>query len=276
MSGPESSVPGAPEPEKLSSDDTPISPGFGQYGVSPALGEPPAKQPFWGYQDLFAFLAAAVPALLAAALIAKFLFSAFALRGQGKAAELLAAQFLGYLFWFVFLYLLLKLKYGRPFWQSLGWVRGSEQFWRWLGWGALLAIAVSIAGSLLRTPDLDMPMKHLLSDRTSVLLIGVAAATVGPVCEEIAFRGFLMPLLVRSMGALLGIVLSALPFALLHGPQYAWSWRHIALITVAGAAFGYVRYRSGSTASAAIVHAAYNTTFFLAFVLYGKDLPAKW
>ena len=71
-------------------------------------------------------------------------------------------------------------------------------------------------------------------------------------------------------------VLSALPFALLHGPQYAWSWRHLVLITVAGVAFGYARYRSGSTAAAAIVHAAYNTTFFLAFVLYGKDLPEKW
>jgi membrane protease YdiL (CAAX protease family) len=276
MSESESTAPGAPEPEKLSSDDTPVAQGSSQYGASPALAEQPEKQPFWGYQDLLAFLAAAVPALLVAALIAKLLFNAFALRGQGKAPELLAAQFLGYLFWFVFLYLLLRLKYGRPFWQSLGWVRASERFWRWAGWGALLAIAVSIAGSLLRTPDLDMPMKHLLSDRMSVLLIGVAAATVGPVCEEVAFRGFLMPLMVRSMGAPLGIVLSALPFALLHGPQYAWSWRHIVLITVAGVAFGYVRYRSGSTAAAAIVHAAYNTTFFLAFVLYGKDLPAKW
>jgi len=276
VSEPDSPVPIAPEPENSSSDDAQAAQSFSQNGEAQAPTEQKEKQPFWGYLDLFAFLAAALPALLVAALIAKFLFHTFSLRGEGKAPELLAAQFLGYLFWFIFLYLLLRLKYGRPFWESLGWLRVSERLWWWAGWGALLAIAISLAGTLLRTPDLDMPMKRLLGDRMSVLLIGVAAATVGPVCEEIAFRGFLMPLLVRSMGAPLGIVLSALPFALLHGPQYAWSWRHIVLITIAGVAFGYTRYRSGSTAAAAVVHAAYNTTFFLAYVLYGKDLPAKW
>jgi membrane protease YdiL (CAAX protease family) len=138
-----------------------------------------------------------------------------------------------------------------------------------------LALAVGILGAL-RTPDLDMPMKRLLSDRTAVLMVGLAAVTAGPVCEEVAFRGFLMPLLMRSLGPAAAIVLSALPFALLHGPQYAWSWRHVVLITLAGSAFGYTRWRTGSTAAAAIVHAAYNATFFAAYVLVGKDLPAKW
>jgi membrane protease YdiL (CAAX protease family) len=131
-------------------------------------------------------------------------------------------------------------------------------------------------GALLRTPDLDMPMKRLLSDRTSLLLVGVAAATLGPVCEELAFRGFLMPLLVRSLGAWPGIVVSALPFALLHGPQYAWSWRHLLLIVIAGVSFGWMRHRTGSTAAAAVMHAGYNFTFFVAFVLQGKDVPTQW
>jgi hypothetical protein len=119
-------------------------------------------------------------------------------------------------------------------------------------------------------------MKRILSNRLAVLLVGVAAATVGPLCEELAFRGFLMPLLVRSLGPAAGIVLSALPFALLHGPQYAWSWRHVLLITAAGVGFGYARHRTGSTTAATVVHATYNSTFFLAYVIYGKDLPAQW
>jgi membrane protease YdiL (CAAX protease family) len=232
--------------------------------------------PFWDYQDLFLFIGAALPSLLAATLLVRSLFSGFALPGRGKTPELLAAQFLWYGFCFGFLYLLLRLKYDRPFWESLAWVRFGERFWRRAGSGALLALALAVAGAVLRTPDLDMPMKRLLSDRTSLLLVGLAAATVGPVCEELIFRGFLMPLLVRSLGCWPGIVLSALPFALLHGPQYAWSWRHVLLIVVAGVAFGWMRQRTGSTAAATVMHASYNGTFFLAFVLQGKDLPTAW
>jgi membrane protease YdiL (CAAX protease family) len=73
-----------------------------------------------------------------------------------------------------------------------------------------------------------------------------------------------------------GIILTALPFALLHGPEYAWSWRHVLLIAVAGCAFGLIRYRTGSTASSAIAHAAYNSTFFAAMLVSGEDFPAKW
>lgn len=232
--------------------------------------------PFWDYQDLLLFIGAAFPALLAATLLVRSLFLGFSLRGQGKAPELLLAQFLWYGFCFGFLYLLLRLKYDRPFWESLGWVRFGERFLRRAGAGALLALGLAVAGAVLRTPDLDMPMKRLLSDRTSVLLVGLAAATIGPVCEELIFRGFLLPLLVRSLGPWPGVVLSALPFAVLHGPQYAWSWRHVLLIVVAGAAFGWMRQRTGSTAASTVMHAGYNGTFFLAFVLQGKDLPSAW
>lgn len=237
---------------------------------------PQPRFPFWDYQDLLLVIGAAFPSLLAATLLVRSLFFGLALRGQGKAPELLAAQFLWYGFCFGFLYLLLKLKYDRPFWESLGWVRFGERFGRRAGSGALLALGLAVAGALLRTPDLDMPMKRLLSDRTSLLLVGLAAATLGPVCEELIFRGFLLPLLVRSLGQWPGIVLSALPFAVLHGPQYAWSWRHVLLIVVAGVAFGWMRQRTGSTAAAAVMHASYNSTFFLAFVLQGKDLPTAW
>jgi hypothetical protein len=231
---------------------------------------------FWGYQDLLMFVAALLPALLGAALLVGLLFRGLGLPGSGKAPQLLAAQFLGYAFWFGFLYLILRLKYDCPFWKSLGWVRFRDRFLQHVVFGLALALSVGFLGVLLRTPDLDTPMKRLLSDRLSVILIGVAAATVGPLCEELAFRGFVQPILVRSLGAVPGIVLTALPFALLHGPEYAWSWRHVLLIATAGCSFGWMRYRTGSTAAAAVMHAAYNSTFFAAMLISGKDFPAKW
>jgi hypothetical protein len=235
----------------------------------------PPRTPFWDYQDLFVFLGAIFASLLVAGLLVQGIWLVFALGGRGKAPQLLAAQFLGYGFGFTFLWGWLRMKYERPFWESLGWVRFRERFWARIGWGVVVSLAVGVAGVALRTPDLDMPMKRLLSDRLSILLIGLAAATAGPVCEELAFRGFLQPLLVRSFGAAPGVVLAVVPFALLHGPEYAWSWRHLLLLTVAGASFGWMKQRTGSTAAAAVMHAAYNATFFAAFLLYGKGLPAK-
>jgi len=231
---------------------------------------------FWDYQDLLMFVVAFFPALLGAGLFVGVLSHGLGVPGIGNAPQLLAAQFLGYALWFGFLYLILRLKYDRPFWASLGWVRFGDRFWQHVATGVALALAIGILGALLRTPDLDTPMKRLLSDRLSVILIGVAAATVGPLCEELAFRGFVQPILVRSLGAVPGIVLTALPFALLHGPEYAWSWRHVLLIATAGCSFGWIRHRTGSTAAAAVVHAGYNATFFAAMLISGKDFPAKW
>jgi len=226
---------------------------------------------FWSWLDIVTFALLAVPSLLVAALLVHVVFLLLPLRHDIRTPELLAAQFLGYAFWFLSLYFLLKLKYHRPFWLSLGWRPPGVSPLVYLLAGPLLAIGVGVLGVLLQTPDINSPLKELLSDRTSLILVGIFAATLGPLCEELAFRGFLLPLLIRSFGVAPGILLSALPFGLLHGPEYAWSWRHILLVTVAGAAFGWVRYRSRSTTAAAYLHAGYNITFFIGFLSQGRQ-----
>jgi membrane protease YdiL (CAAX protease family) len=85
-----------------------------------------------------------------------------------------------------------------------------------------------------------------------------------------------MPLLVRSLGAAGGVTLAAVPFALLHGPQYAWSWSHVLLVGLAGVAFGVARQVTGSTAVATAMHAAYNLTFFAGFLLQGGSGMEPW
>lgn len=241
--------------------------------AEPEVEAPPERYPFWGYRDMVLFLGASLPALITAALVVRTLFMSFSWPGQGQAPELLAVQFLAYALWFVVLFMILRLKYGRPFWGSLGWVRPAGGISRYAGWGVVLAFGVALAGVLLRTPDLDMPIKRLLTDPLSIVLLGVAASTVGPLCEELAFRGFFLPLLVRSLGPVGGILLTSAPFALLHGQQYGWSWRHLLLIGLASVAFGWVRYRTGSTLAATVMHATYNLTIFTAFVLQRRDLP---
>ncbi|MCL6507292.1 MAG: CPBP family intramembrane metalloprotease [Bryobacteraceae bacterium] len=238
----------------------------------------PRPFPFWSYSDLCLFALAAIPSIAAGGLLAQALITLVPAWGGRKALFLLPAQFLAYGFWFVFLFVLFRARYGAPFWRSLGWLRPEQPFWFWrqVRAGILLACAVVLAGALLRTPDVEMPIKQLLADRTSILAVGLAAVSVGPLCEELAFRGFLLPLLVRSLGAAPGILLSAFPFAVLHGPQYAWSWRHVLLILAAGSVFGWIRHRTGSTAASTVAHAFYNLTFMVIFVLQERNLPTKW
>jgi membrane protease YdiL (CAAX protease family) len=47
----------------------------------------------------------------------------------------------------------------------------------------------------------------------------------------------------------------------------------VVLISLAGAAFGWMRQATGSTRASTIMHAAYNALFFAATI--GRDLPHK-
>lgn len=223
--------------------------------------------PFWGYDDLAVFAGLVLPALfVASALIQLGKWLAPALFA-GKAMAELPFQGIFYLLLFLALNALLRVKYQKPFWESLAWRFPYRGAWLSIVVGPLLAILVSAAGVLLRAPVVQLPFDEMIRSRFSIVLLGVFVSTIGPVCEELAFRGFLMPLLVRSLGMWPGIVLAAVPFALLHGPQYSWSWQHILLVAVAGTVFGWVRHKSGSTAASAVIHAGYNLTFYIAFLI---------
>jgi membrane protease YdiL (CAAX protease family) len=67
------------------------------------------------------------------------------------------------------------------------------------------------------------------------------------------------------LGPWLAILATAIPFALLHGAQNEWTWQLLVPIGLAGVVFGVVRYKTGSTVAAMLVHVGYNAT---AVVLY--------
>jgi membrane protease YdiL (CAAX protease family) len=183
---------------------------------------------------------------------------------------MMGAQFIGYFLLFASLVLLLRVRYDAPFLPSMAWVMPKKGLWLNVAFGPMLAFTLSMLGFALQAPTGETPFKEMMTDRWSLIVIGLFGVTIGPLCEELAFRGFLMPVLVRSFGAWIGVLVTALPFALLHGPQYSWSWQHILLLTLAGCAFGGIRQITGSTAAAALTHATYNLTFFSALVIEGN------
>jgi len=231
---------------------------------------------FWNYRDLALFLGLAAPCLLGGALLAKVALLALFVSTSHKALELLPGQFIGYALLYAALAFIFRFEYERPFWRSLGWRRPGLHAPSIIGLGCLLAFSIAMLGALLKTPEVPAPMKDLFSDRSSLLAVAFAGVTVGPLCEELAFRGFMQPLFIRSLGVVPGIFLSALGFGLLHLPQYGYDWQHGVLITMAGAGFGWMRWVSGSTLGSTIMHAAYNLTLFLGFYAGSSKVPQSW
>jgi membrane protease YdiL (CAAX protease family) len=228
------------------------------------------ESPLWTYEDLGLLLGAALPCLVVSALSAKLLGLFIPQKGVVAALSqvILYAGLLGCL------RLILSWRRGLSFWPALHWRLPWQGMLLTGLLGPLLALTMGLLALLLGAKKETVAMDALLGDRWSVIAIGIAASTAGPVFEELVFRGFAQPLLVRSLGLAGGLLATALPFSLLHGPQYNWNWQRLLLLTLASAVFGLVRQRTGSTAASSLTHAAYNLTF-LAGMIFQGDLIRK-
>jgi membrane protease YdiL (CAAX protease family) len=208
---------------------------------------------FWTFGDLAFLLLMYVP-LSAAAL---------SLAGKHDGAKLLA-QLAVYAAWFGLLALLFRFKYGKPFWRSLGWRRASTLVWAIPAGVAVMLVSVA----LMRALDLrgvESPLRKLFEDPATLPLAVAAVVIAGPLAEELFFRGFLQPLMIQSSGAAAGILVTGAAFGMLHYPQSGGRWGQVAIIALAGCAFGWAKLISGSTIAAAGMHMAYNGSLVAAY-----------
>ena len=221
----------------------------------------PERDPFWGYGDLLGFAGMLLPCFLIAFIalpkVARF-------DAQPAPWQLVLEQTAFYALLTGVLAAMFRLQYDRPLWRSLGWMpHRVSTSWVVIA-GVAAAFAVAGIGVLIKVPVTENPMTKLLKDRAAVIPLAVFGVTIGPLCEELFFRGFVQPLLVRTLGAVAGIVVTNVPFGILHYWEYGRSWRHVVVITLAGAAFGFMRHVTGSTRASALMHGAYNGLFFYA------------
>jgi uncharacterized protein len=221
----------------------------------------PGPETFWSYQDLaffvsFTFLSLVVSSLLVAVL-----------RLHSLVVRVLLVQLFVYLFVVGSLYAIFVVRYHEPFWRALGVRYPDKRAWLAAFAGPVLAVAIGFLGLLLRAPEIQLPFEDFLRTPLTTVALGVLVVLLGPFCEELVFRGFLMPLFVRSLTAVPGILLAAVLFGCMHGPEYQWSWRHVLLVSLAGVAFGYARQLTRSTTAAFLIHATFNLTQFAGFLV---------
>jgi membrane protease YdiL (CAAX protease family) len=172
----------------------------------------------------------------------------------------------GYGLLFAALMVVFRVQYDRPFWRSLGWTSTRVPIVWCVVCGFMTTLLVGVTGWLIRTPPAAGPLVEMMQDRASLILLAIFGATAAPLFEELAFRGFLQPLLVSNLGVVGGIALASALFGGLHYWEYGDSWRSALLVAVAGAAFGCMRQFTGSTAAAAIMHASFNGLQFMAIL----------
>ena len=204
-------------------------------------------KPYWSYEDIGVFFLV----LVLLGLVLR-LFVRFHLLPRSEVTNPSGLlQFAVVVSLSLALYWVLKFRHHQPVLQPLGWI-----------WprAAHIVLAV-IAGILLASGvALYLRLRHQNTQPMAVMELLFLGLLLGPILEESLFRGCLLPLLARTTGCGIAVILTAILFALFHQPANLAHW--VSFI-VTGVAYGWIRVASRSTAAAAVMHATYNLTVFL-------------
>ena len=180
----------------------------------------------------------------------------------------------------------------RGFFNGISWTWRAAQLRWWklvlLGCGlAILAETVEFTLKLSTKTDIT----ELLKTAAAGWLTVAFGTLVAPVCEEIAFRGFLLPALATAYDWLslertpaglhrwqrtsdhtrsawfFGTLVSSGAFTLIHGSQLHWAIGTLANLFVMSLVFSAVRIVTRSVAASTIVHIAYDGLLLLQVVV---------
>lgn len=164
----------------------------------------------------------------------------------------------------------LRLLLGGTFTSGRAWLLA-------MGCGATLWVAslglFELQYSIWAPPDGYLEMFRLLHERLRPrgpldALVSLLAIAIAPaLCEELLFRGLLLPSLLRAVGTAAAIVASAVLFGLIHldaTPSGAPSLYRVPFAIFVGLGLAILRLVSGGLQAPALAHATLNAITFLA------------
>jgi membrane protease YdiL (CAAX protease family) len=179
----------------------------------------------------------------------------------------------------------------RPFLTGLQW-NPAKATLRLAALGLLLGFAAQALSVLIPHPK-DLPIEDLFKNPHLIWSMAAFGILLGPLFEEVLFRGFLLPAIAIAVDYLriprdpdplislenliawrstssfstlaltISSILTSLLFAVLHAPQLAFTWPAVALLACFSLILCAVRIRTGSVAASTLVHCCYNLTIFL-------------
>ena len=102
-------------------------------------------------------------------------------------------------------------------------------------------------------------------------LLGVILVLVGPLVEEVLFRGALFRPMLKRNPAVIVVTFTSIAFALAHlVPQ------SFVPMVIAGAAMGIVRAQSGSLGPSLLLHATFNSVPYVALMTAHESAKEEW
>jgi membrane protease YdiL (CAAX protease family) len=174
-----------------------------------------------------------------------------------------AGQSLAYLLVLAYMYILVTRERGRrDFLTAVHW-NWPSKIAIYVFAGFALSLGLQGLAHLLPIPK-DLPIDNFFRTPAEAWALGILSITLAPLMEELFFRGFLYPVLARSLGLPSAVFLTALGFALLHGAQLMFSWGPVLVIFLVGLVLTVVRAKTNSVAAGVLIHMAYNGTITIA------------
>jgi uncharacterized protein len=229
---------------------------------------PPEREPFWGYLDLALVLGLLIAAMVLIAVGVALVALAYPRFRTDPTPLLVPTNIALYLCLYLVFKMVFLVRYKKDVFSSLGWRRTRPKLLVIAGLSGLpLALLVNGVAKLLHTPQIETPFDDLAKSPTMLAMVGAMAVLIAPLFEEMFFRGFLQPLLSRTLGVSAGIALTALLFGGLHAFQYSFVWQYVFAVSLVGVALGVLRSRTNSIIPTTVLHGCYNAIFIVALAV---------
>jgi membrane protease YdiL (CAAX protease family) len=235
--------------------------------LSAPIISPPVENPVWSGWDVLAIAALTFVTLVLIELVIALGAMRYVYPGTSlaeiaqKPILALVSEFLAYITVAFFMVALVEGKYHVRFWDAIRW-KWPHGEWGFLAIGVVMLFGLNIVEHFLPMPK-SVPFDKFFERPMDAYLTSVFAVSLGPLMEELFFRGFLYPVLARRVGMLWGILLTALPFGLLHAFQFGNAWSAVFVIFIVGVVLTSVRAVTKSVGASFLVHVGYNGTLML-------------
>jgi membrane protease YdiL (CAAX protease family) len=105
-----------------------------------------------------------------------------------------------------------------------------------------------------------------------VVLFVIGAVILAPVVEELLFRGVLLRALLRRVAPVTAVLASAVIFALVHYVGDPHTLPFLPALTGLGVVLAVVALRSGDLSTSIFIHAGFNLTTTILFLVSGSKL----
>jgi membrane protease YdiL (CAAX protease family) len=246
----------------------PITYSFPPIETPPQLPAPKANEnPVWSGWDVLQIAALTLATLFILQLLIVLAARRYAFPHASwadvaqKPSLALLSELLTYFAVAVYMILLVEGKYRARFWSAIRWNWPGMAGFGLVGLGVLM-LGLDVLGRFLPMPK-ETPFDQFFARPSDAYLTVAFAVTLGPLMEELFFRGFLYPVIARRLGVAWGILLTALPFGLIHAVQYGYAWGAVLIIFLVGVVLTAVRARTKSVASSFLAHVGYNGTLMI-------------